>query len=324
MYEIHASVGAVVIGQNEANGLRDTLERTVAEAAHVVYVDSASTDLSVDIARSVGVHVIELDPTTPVSAARARNAGAAWLADLDDPPDFIQFVDGDSVLVDGWIDAALDAFDRNPGHAAVCGWTREAEPRRNVFHAIADIEWKMGDVGIVDEFAGIVMLRSDVVREVGGYDETIVAGEEPEFGARIRAAGYTIERLGIFSSTHDIDMTSPAEWWRRSARAGKSYSLTQGLSDDHSSMYASEIRRSLVWGVVAPIVAIVALPWSRLPIAALGTKYAVSAQRAAQSIPSDRAPLDQRAVWGVSCALSSMPAGIGYLRHRAEHRKSSS
>lgn len=69
-----ASFGAVVIGRNEGERLQRCLASLPADA-RIVYVDSGSDDDSVLYARRRGIDVIELDRTTPFTAARARNAG---------------------------------------------------------------------------------------------------------------------------------------------------------------------------------------------------------------------------------------------------------
>ena len=69
------NVGVVAIGRNEGERLERCLTAAVAQASKVVYVDSGSTDGSVDFAKTLGVEVVELDLSTPFTAARARNSG---------------------------------------------------------------------------------------------------------------------------------------------------------------------------------------------------------------------------------------------------------
>jgi glycosyltransferase involved in cell wall biosynthesis len=72
-------IGVVVIGRNEGDRLLtclDSLGRCGVVAHHIVYVDSGSTDGSVQRARDRGVAVIELQP--PFTAAKGRNAGARF------------------------------------------------------------------------------------------------------------------------------------------------------------------------------------------------------------------------------------------------------
>ncbi len=74
-----SDLGIVTIGRNEGERLRCCLISLVGRGLPVVYVDSNSTDGSVELARSLGADVVELDISLPLTAARARNAGIARL-----------------------------------------------------------------------------------------------------------------------------------------------------------------------------------------------------------------------------------------------------
>ncbi len=87
-------VGAVVIGRNEGARLKRCLNSLAPQVAHLVYVDSGSKDDSVAFAQGMGAHVVQLDTSTPFTAARARNEGFEALMELADC-EFVQFIDGD-------------------------------------------------------------------------------------------------------------------------------------------------------------------------------------------------------------------------------------
>ena len=72
-------VGVVVIGRNEGQRLERCLASLVGAAQQIVYVDSGSTDGSVQMAHRLGVEVVELDMNIAFTAARARNEGFARL-----------------------------------------------------------------------------------------------------------------------------------------------------------------------------------------------------------------------------------------------------
>src|SRR6056297_2832967 len=104
-------VAAVAIGRNEGDRLTGCLASLTAQGlSPVVYVDSGSTDGSVEAARRLGAEVVELDLSVPFTAARARNAGAARMAEVAPNTAYIQFIDGDCELAEGWISAALETF----------------------------------------------------------------------------------------------------------------------------------------------------------------------------------------------------------------------
>jgi glycosyltransferase involved in cell wall biosynthesis len=76
------AVGAVVIGRNEGQRLRACLASLAGKAFALVYVESGSSDGSVALARQMGAEVVELDPATPFTAARSRNAGWSRLCEI--------------------------------------------------------------------------------------------------------------------------------------------------------------------------------------------------------------------------------------------------
>ena len=139
---MHRSVGIVAIGRNEGARLEACLDSVVGRAVAVVYVDSGSTDASVEAARARGVEVVELDDAHPFTAARARNAGLERLLEVAADIEFVQFVDGDCEVVDGWLAAAAAALQADANVAAVCGRRRERAPEASVYNLICDIEWQ--------------------------------------------------------------------------------------------------------------------------------------------------------------------------------------
>ena len=64
-------IGAVVIGRNEGVRLQRCLASLAGRSGLTVYVDSGSTDGSVEHARRVGAVVCELDTAHPFTAVHA-------------------------------------------------------------------------------------------------------------------------------------------------------------------------------------------------------------------------------------------------------------
>src|SRR6056297_3022296 len=89
------SVAAITIGRNEGERLKRCLASLEGLVAPIVYVDSGSTDGSVAAARNAGAEVVELDPSAPFTAARARNVGLVRLSEIDPDGTYVQFLDGD-------------------------------------------------------------------------------------------------------------------------------------------------------------------------------------------------------------------------------------
>ena len=121
-------IGVVVIGRNESARLEECLGSLTAYRGRVVYADSASTDGSADIARQWGALVVNVNPATSLTPARGRNEGFKALLEYMPHCEFVQFVDGDSVVQPGWIEAGSDFLWTHDRAAVVCGRVEEADP----------------------------------------------------------------------------------------------------------------------------------------------------------------------------------------------------
>jgi len=182
-----APFGVVAIGRNEGERLRQCLSSASA-AEVIVYVDSGSSDDSVEWALRHGVAVIKLDLSRGFTAARARNAGFARIRELAPHIRYVQFVDGDCELVQGWPRHAIDFLEQNDDVCAVFGRRRERYPDRSIYNRICDAEWDV-PVGKARACGGDVMMRSETLEIVGGYRSDFIAGEEPELCVRTTCGG---------------------------------------------------------------------------------------------------------------------------------------
>lgn len=257
-------VGAVLIGRNEGARLVAALDAAVPQVDVIVYVDSGSTDDSLAQARARGAEVVLLDTSVPFTAARARNAGLERLVALAEPPDYVQFIDGDCALRDGWVETAVDFLQTHTDVAAVAGRRRERAPEATLYNRLTDLEWD-GPTGEVRACGGDVMMRTAAIEAVGRYNPTLIAGEEPELCVRLRQAGWKVWRLDAEMTWHDADMTRFAQWWTRCRRAGHAYAegaAMHGAAPERH--YVAHLRRAVLWGLALPVVILLGLvvtPW---------------------------------------------------------------
>ena len=259
------TVAAVVIGRNEGERLVRCLAALKDSAHPIIYVDSASNDGSPGAARSTGAEVVELDMTRPFTAARARNAGLDRLKQGQAP--FVQLVDGDCEIKEGWLETAAAFLADNTNVAAVTGRLRERHPEASLWNGLADAEWQI-PVGDIEAVGGIAMVRRDALAEVGGFRDDLIAGEEPELCLRLRRAGWQIWSLDAEMAWHDAAMTRFGQWWRRTRRGGFAFAAAADLHGAGPERFRiRETRRALFWGLAIPGVAFLGLiltPWSPL------------------------------------------------------------
>lgn len=246
-------VDAVVIGRNEGACLQVCIASLVPQVDRVIYVDSGSTDDSAAVAQSLGAVVVPLDMTQAFTAARARNAGLARVEAAH-----VQFVDGDCVVDAGWVATALAFALAHPQAAVICGRRRERFPEASVYNRLCDAEWNT-PVGRAKACGGDALMQVAAVRAVGGFDATLIAGEEPELCLRLARNGAEIWRIDAEMTLHDAAITRFSQWWRRSRRAGHAFAEGAALYGRATERHwVAETRRALIWGAGVPAVALLA------------------------------------------------------------------
>lgn len=241
------AISVVVIGRNEGARLARCLSsvnsaRSPDYSLELIYVDSASTDGSVALAKTHAAQVISVSPKRP-SAALGRNAG--WRAAS---AEFILFLDGDTLLHPQFIHRALVAMNDN-AVAVVWGHRREIRPEQSLFVKVLDLDWVYAP-GDSEFCGGDALMRRQALLNANGFDETLIAGEEPEFCNRLRASGALIRHIDAPMTLHDLAIDSFRAYWRRAYRAGHAYAeVAQRCHASRHQLWRRESRRNQVHGV---------------------------------------------------------------------------
>lgn len=249
-------IGVVAIGRNEGDRLircLNSLRAYLPPSVPIVYVDSGSTDSSVAEAKARAVRVICLDMSIPFTGARARNAGFNYLLQHFPNTKYVQFIDGDCELLPNWMPDAVSFLETAPNVAVVSGRLRERFPEASFYNQLADIEWD-NPPGETDMCGGITLMRAAPVKSVGGFNDAMICGEEPELCIRLRQQGWKIYAIETDMALHDMDMHRFGQWWKRSVRGG--WAVAEG-----AAMYAHLPERYMkkenisgwVWGAVFPM-----------------------------------------------------------------------
>lgn len=257
------TVGVVVIGRNEGERLIQCFESLQQTLSAIIYVDSGSTDGSVEAAKQRDIEVLSLDTSIPFTAARARNTGFEHLLTLYPHLQFVQFVDGDCEVVSGWLETAYHALENNSEIAVVCGRRRERFPNFSIYNQLCDLEWDT-PVGEAKACGGDSMMRVKAFQEVEGFNANLIAGEEPELCYRLRQQEWKIWRLDAEMTLHDAGMTRFSQWWKRNVRAGYAYAAGSWLHGKEAERYrVKETMSNWFWGGTIPVIVISGLWWTQ-------------------------------------------------------------
>lgn len=306
--------GVIIIGRNEGERLRRCLESVAGRDAAVVYVDSGSSDHSCVLARELGAHVVELDMGISFTAARARNAGRTRLAALGHDVAYLQFVDGDCEIEPGWIEAAVAHLEEAGDVAAVCGHLRERHPDASIYNRLCALEWR-SSAGSVRNTGGIFMVRAGAFDQVDGFRESMIAGEEPELCQRLRAQGWTLQRIDVPMAVHDAAMTRFGQWWKRAVRSGHAYAEGAHLHRQGPERpWRREVRRHWFWGLILPLLAL-GLAWPTYGASLmLFAAYPIWIWKIARARRRDHGDAtDESWLYAFFCMLAALPSALGQM-----------
>ncbi|MCA9295941.1 MAG: glycosyltransferase family 2 protein, partial [Phycisphaerales bacterium] len=199
--------------------------------------------------------------------------------------------------------------------AVVCGRRREKFPDQTIFNRLIDMEWDT-PVGEATACGGDSLIRLKAYHDVGGLDDTLIAGEEPEFCLRIRRAGWRVLRLDAEMTRHDADMRRWSQWWNRNKRSGHAYAEWHhryGADPEHFG--AAAVRSILEWTVVLPVLAI-GLAWLTwgFSLLAFGLYGALFLRIRAHRLAHGDAPA-MASLYARYCMLGKFPQLCGILTY---------
>jgi GT2 family glycosyltransferase len=306
-------VAFVVIGRNEGARLGQCLRTLRAVSDQVVYVDSGSTDGSVELARNLGAIAIELDDSAPHTAARGRNEGFREARERYPTCEYVQFIDGDCILEPGWLESATQFLDTTPKAAVACGRRIEAHPDESFYNRLIDEEWNT-PVGRADYSGGDALVRASAFEQIGGFRPELKAGEEPEMTTRLRAAGWEIWRIDAPMTIHDARILRFGQWWTRSVRGGYGYAEVWSTTGQlPRRVFDAQLRRAFFWALGLPLIVIVAALTVREPLLllALPAIYVAQILRIAAQRGFSIRSLQSAAM----ILLAKLPESIGALSY---------
>ena len=189
----------IIIGKNEeqfiARSIASVIEASKNMDTQIIYVDSASTDNSIEEAKRFPIGILQLRPDWHLSVAAGRYTGT-----LHARGEYIFFLDGDAETEPEWFDEAIAFMDENLDYGAVAGVLEE------VYMSLDGTEIVGGNKNVrgqdlnkhmlgVKSLGGLALFRHSVIKEVGTVNPHLPTAEDHELCLRIRNANYKLARL---------------------------------------------------------------------------------------------------------------------------------
>lgn len=205
-------ISFIVIGKNEGwklskcfDSIINAVEQNQIEEYEIIYVDSCSTDDSIEIAKKIPGTTI-LSVTGKCNAAIGRNVGGK-----EAQGDILFFLDGDMELK---VDFVASIFDINGImiHPAITGV---------YYHWFYDKGWNLIDNALPSEVAksyfqiiigGFFVIERALWRKVTGMDARLNINEDFDFGLRLAQCGIHILNVGQIAVIHHTLMSHSRNW----------------------------------------------------------------------------------------------------------------
>jgi glycosyltransferase involved in cell wall biosynthesis len=182
------SLSVVIITRNEEDYIARCVSSVLDAAAQIggaeiVMVDSASTDPTVEIARSFGIRVLSIRSNRNLSAAAGRFVGFH-----NTYGSLVMFVDGDTVLDRDFFRMALPYFDQ----AAVAGLMGYLNDFDTHGREMPYVGFRSTQVVTSPWLRGIAMYRRSAMDGAGTFNPYLMVEEEAELALRLRRRGLVV------------------------------------------------------------------------------------------------------------------------------------
>jgi hypothetical protein len=199
-------------------------------------------------------------------------------------------------------------------------------PCQTVYNRMLDLDW-MYAPGPSAFCGGDALFRRSALMEVGGFDESLIAGEEPEMCRRMIAAGYSILHVNLPMTLHDLAMKNFGQYWTRAMRAGHAYGeVSARFAESGDAFWIAEARRNrlqvlamsalMVMGVVTSL-------WVRSawPAAAMIAMLVLVVLRTAWKARWKSANAWTLLLYAVHSHLQQVPIFLGQMRYAWNTRR---
>ncbi len=264
-------IGVVIITKNESANIAACLESVLAHKGdrdvEIILVDSASTDTTVEVASHYPVTIVRLDPSPLLSPSVGRFVGTRNAA-----APVIQFLDGDMILLPGWIESAFRALvEENIG--GVAGLLHRSLPGDGE----RSMKMESSESVEVECFGGAAMYKRTALDRAGTFNPYMLGEEERELGYRIRREGFQLRKLPVDMAVHmekvqdHGEVNEKSRYFRGVGQLIRAYPFTPIFWRIIALQRNEYLYQLMMWGLplLAIVFAAVGLPMAALLTAGL-------------------------------------------------------
>jgi GT2 family glycosyltransferase len=182
--------------------------------AELIVLDNGSTDGSYELLER-DYKKIRICSVPGLTIATLRNHGSQ-LADGE----YLSFIDSDCVMASDYFNQALNVFSSVEADAtgSMVALPDTANWIERSWHALHE---RKGDGYINYLNSGNLVIRSAAFAQVGGFDTSLVTGEDADLGDRLRKAGFKIYECHSVRAIHLGIPRSLSQFVRRQAWYGQ-------------------------------------------------------------------------------------------------------
>jgi glycosyltransferase involved in cell wall biosynthesis len=196
-------ISVIIICRNEDKKIQRCIDSIIINLKdynyEIIFVDSASTDHTIDIASKYKINIYQLNQSKYLSPSAGRYIGTPYAKG-----EYVLFVDGDSIIIETFMQKALQILKREDV-AAVAGNILF----RNKGESLTIHEKISGNLKFVDAIGGTGLYKTKTLKVVGTFNPYMKGQEERELCFRIRSNKYKIAKLDIPMIYHiSNDITS--------------------------------------------------------------------------------------------------------------------
>ncbi len=197
---MNEKVSIVIIGRNEAREIGKCVGAALAAAdqiggAEIIFVDSASTDKTVEIVRNLGVRVIALKPTMKLSPSAGRYVGSLYAKG-----EYILFLDADTLVYQDFLPVAIKHFEKNPQVGGINGFLDDLNEKGVL---LDDVEERSAELADVRWLRGpCCFYRRAALAKVGSFNPYLAVEEEAELGLRLVKNHWKLHILPLPMAVH--------------------------------------------------------------------------------------------------------------------------